>query len=270
MKTNLLRAVFAACVVCLPLSGVYAQEKVPAGSFALVNSTPLSNQLFDQVLKNNAAQGVKDTPELRNIIKTELVGRAALSQEAQKLGLDKLDTSQAQLELLRQNFLAEALLANHASKNPIDDATVRAEYDRQVAVLKDSKEYKIRDIVLADEASAKAVMASLRKGESFEKLAREKSLDASKAEGGDLGWLLAEQINPLIANAVVNLGKGAVAAAPIQAQNGWHIIKLEDTRTFIVPKFDDSKAQIRQGLLLKQRNEYVNKIMSDARIQVKD
>ena len=61
-----------------------------------------------------------------------------------------------------------------------------------------------------------------------------------------------------------------LAAAPIQAQNGWHIIKLEDIRNFSPPKFEESKAQIRQGLMLKQRNEFVNKVMSEARIQVRE
>jgi len=247
-----------------------APAKVPAGSFAVVNSEPLPISLFTQVLKNNAAQGVKDSPELRNIVRGELIGRAALSQEAVKLGLDKQDTSLAQMELLKQNFLAEVLIADHLSKNPVTDAAVRADYDRQVASLKDAKEYKIRHIVAADEATAKAALASIKKGEAFDKVAKEKSIEPSKVNGGDLGWLLAEQINPLISNVVVNLSKGAVSAAPIQAQNAWHIVKVDDIRNFVAPKFDDAKTQIRQALLIQQRNDYVNKIMSVAKVQLAD
>jgi len=250
--------------------GAQAQQRIPVGSFAVVNSVPLSNAMLDQVLQNNAAQGVKDSPELRNLIRSELIGRVALSQEAIKQNLDKQDATQMQLELLKQNFLAETLIANYMAKNPIDDSAVRAEYDRQVAILKDSKEYRIYSILLSDEATAKLVLASVRKGESFEKAAKEKSLDGSKVNGGDLGWLLPEQINPLIANVVVNLSKGAIAAAPIQVQNGWHLIKVDDVRAFSPPKFDDSKVQVRQGLQVKQRNEYVNKIISTSGIQVSE
>lgn len=243
-------------------------DKVPTGSFAVVNSVPLSNSLLEQIVKNNAAQGVKDSPELRNVIRGELIGRAVLSQEAVKIGLDKQDSSLAQLELIKQNFLAEMLLAEHLSKNPLTDEAIRKDYDRQVSVLKDAKEYKIRNIVLADETSAKAALASVRKGEAFDKVAKEMSIDPSKASGGDLGWLLSEQLNPLIATAVVNLPKGGVTAAPIQVQNAWHIVKVEDVRNFVAPKFDDAKAQIRQALHMKQRNEYVNQIMSAAKIQL--
>jgi hypothetical protein len=74
--------------------------QVPAGSFATVNSLPLPNSLLELVLKNNAAQGVANSPELRNVVRGELISRAALSQEAAKLGLDKQDTALAQMELL--------------------------------------------------------------------------------------------------------------------------------------------------------------------------
>lgn len=249
-------------------SQTQATPKVPNGSFAMVNSVPLPNSLFEQVLKNNLAQGAKDSPELRNAVRSELIGRAVLSQEAVKLGLDKQEVTQAQLELLRQNLLADSLIADHLGKNQVSDAAVRADYDRQILALKDAKEYKIRGIVLADEAAAKAALASIKKGEAFDKVAKEKSIDPSKAEGGDLGWLLSEQINPIIANVVVNLAKGAVSAAPIQAQNAWHIIKVEDTRNFVAPKFDDAKGQIRQALQIKQRNDFVSKMMSAAKVQV--
>ena len=269
------RCLYLLCA-CALTSGLTAQAqtqsaaKVPAGSFAVVNSVALSNGLLDQVLRNNAAQGVKDSPELRNMVRGELIGRAAISQEAVKLGLDKQDSSLAQIELLKQNFLAELLIADHLTKNPVSDAAVRADYDRQVVALKDAKEYKIRDIVLADEAAAKAALASVRKGDAFDKVAREKSIDPSKAAGGDLGWFLTEQINPLIANVVVNLSKGAVSAAPIQVQNVWHIIKVDDIRNFVAPKFDDAKGQIRQALQMRQRSEYVNQIISAAKVQLAD
>ena len=247
-----------------------AQDKVPPGNFALVNSVPLPSALFEQVLKNNAAQGAKETPEIRNLVRSELIGRAALSQEALKLGLDKQEKVQSQMELMKQNLLAEILIEDHLSKNPITEAAIRSDFDRQLVLLKDAKEFKIRDIVLSDEASAKLALANVRKGEAFEKVAKEKSIDISKSEGGDLGWLLAEQIDPLVANVVLNLSKGSVAAAPIRVQNTWHVIKLEDIRNFSPPTFDDANLRIRQALVLKQRNEFINKVLSSAKVQLAD
>ena len=81
---------------------------------------------------------------------------------------------------------------------------------------------------------------------------------------------LTDQINPLIANVVVNLSKGAVSAAPIQVQNVWHIIKVDDIRNFVVPKFDDAKGQIRQALQMRQLSEYVSQIILAAKVQLAD
>ena len=265
-KTKLSRVAVAA-LISLAL-GAQAQDKVPADSFAVVNGTALSKELVEQVIRNNQAQGTQPTAEARKLIESELAGRAALSQEAIKRGLDKLPTVKVQLELFLQNLLAETLIADHQSKNPIEESAIKADYERQIKLLKDSKEYKIRDIVVADEAQAKAVVASLRKGESFEKLAREKSMDPSKENGGDLGWLLAEQITPAIGNVVVNLSKGATTMAPIQVGNSWHVLKLEDTRPFSAPAYDVAKTQIRQALTLKQRNEFVSGLLSGARIEL--
>ena len=166
--------------------------------------------------------------------------------------------------------MAELLIADHLTKNLVSDAAVRADYDRQVVALKDAKEYKIRDIVLIDEAAAEAALANVRKCDAFDKAAKKKSSDPSKAAGGDLGWFLTEQINPLIANVVVNLSKGAVSAAPIQVQNVWHIIKVDDIRNFAAPKFDGANGQIGQALQMRQRREYVNQSISAAKVQLAD
>ena len=81
-----------------------------------------------------------------------------------------------------------------------------------------------------------------------------------------MGWLLAEQIVPLISNVVVNLSKGAIAAAPIQTSSGWHVIRLNDTRPYAAPNFEEAKERVRQGLMQLQRATFINKLQNDAKI----
>lgn len=247
------------------VAGAVAQDKIPAGSFALVNGSPLPVQWVDQVISSNRVQS---TPDARQLIQRELLVRAALSQEAIKQGLDKSPAFKAQVDMFVQNLLAERLISEHLNQKPIEESAIKADYDRQINALKDSKEYKLRTIVVADEAQAKAILASLRKGEAFDKLAREKSIDPRKENGGDQGWLLAEQLLPAVANVIVNLNKGAVTAAPIQTPTGWHVIKLEDTRAFTPAPYETAKPQIRQALQQKQRSDYIGKILGEARIQL--
>lgn len=250
---------FALMMFC---QGVAAQPTV--GS---VNGVVVPGALLEQVIKNNARQDIQDTPELRQVIRKELLLREVMAQEAVKKGLDQTPEAKNQLLLLRQNFLAELLLSDYTEKTPISDDDVRKEYDRQARLLVGVQQYRISHVVLANEADARVAMARLKKGEKFEAVARDMSLDPSKQQGGDMGWLLADQIVPLISNVVVNLSKGATTAAPIQTPAGWHVIRLDDMRPYEVPGFNESKERVRQGLQQQQRAAFIQKLQNSAKIQ---
>lgn len=266
-KTRLqpvLRTIAIALSAVLFAGQVLAQAKAPV--LATVNGAALSDGLLELLVSTNISQGAKDSPELRQMIKDELIGREVLAQEAQRLGLDKQPQAQLQMTLLRQNHLVELLLRDRLAKNPISDEALRADYDRQIKSLGDVSQYRISHIVLSSEADAREVLARAKKGESFDKLAREKSIDASKSEGGSLGWLLPNQVMAAISNVMVNLDQGAVAAAPIQTPAGWHVLKVDEKRPFKAPSLEQSKDQIRQGLQQQQNTEFARKLREAAKI----
>ena len=250
----------AGVAVCL---GASAQSNV-----GIVNGVPVPAALLEQVVKNNTRQDIQDTVELRQAIRNELLIREVLAQEAVKRGLDRSEEARNQLLLLRQNFLAELLLADHMEKNPISTDDVRQEYERQNQVLAQAQQYNISSMVLATEAEAKAALVRLKRGERFDVVAREISLDASKQQGGDLGWLRADEIAPWISNVMVNLSKGATVAAPIQTPFGWHVIRLNDTRLYVAPPFEEVKDKVRQGMLQSQRTNFIQKLQREAKIAV--
>jgi peptidyl-prolyl cis-trans isomerase C len=121
-------------------------------------------------------------------------------------------------------------------------------------------------IVVKTEDEAKDVLARLRKGEAFAKLATDKSIDPSKKDGGDVGWVLPSQILPAISNVMVNLSKGGLSAAPIQTPAGWNIIRLDDTRTFKAPTLEESKENVRQMLMQQKRMAYIKKLRDAAKV----
>jgi peptidyl-prolyl cis-trans isomerase C len=109
----------------------------------------------------------------------------------------------------------------------------------------------------------------LRAGTDFASLAKDKSLDNSKQNGGSLGWLLPNQLIPPLANVVVNLNKGAVSAAPIATAVGWQLIKLEDKRKFQPPTFEESKPLLLRSLQANQQSEYVQKLVKASKVEDK-
>lgn len=259
----------AVLVAVLALSGfAYAEDKskLPSGAAAVVNGVTISDKTLDKIVKANVAQGQKESPELRKVILDELVARELFIQAANKQGLDKTPEVQERLAQIRQDLLIAALEGDYLKKHPITDSDLKAEYDRQINLIGDSQEYNLKQIIVANEADAKAILSALKRGESFEKLAKEKSLDPSKEQGGNLGWVLAKQIIPEIANVLANMSRGSLTAAPIQTSLGWHVIKLEDSRQFKAPTFEESKVRVQQTLMQAKRIELLGKLREAAKI----
>lgn len=266
-------AASAVCSVMLLASSVSFAQPKPAtpnaatGVMATVNGVQIPSSLLEQNVSANVAQGQRDTPELRQLLKEELINREILAQESAKLGLDKTAEAKTQLAQMRQTLMVELLLNDITKKNPVTDVQIKAEYDQRVQALKNEQEYKVALIVTPTEDEAKALIVRLNKGESFEKIATEKSIDPSKAKGGQVGWVLSAQILPAISNVMVNLNKGAIAVSPIRTQAGWNIIKLEDKRAYQAPGLNEAKNDIRQGLQQQQRAELVKRLRDGAKVQ---
>lgn len=80
-------------------------------------------------------------------------------------------------------------------------------------------------------AQAQAVLERIKKGESFDKLAKEFSADTSnKDKGGDLGWFAKGVMVPEFENAVFGLKKGELGSELVETQFGFHIVKVDNTR----------------------------------------
>ena len=237
-------------------------------AIATVNGTKISSDVLEFLVANNVAQGVKDTPELRAALKTELISREVLVQEAKKQNLDKEQTFKMQLLMQQNTLLIDGLLVKQFSNFSITDEMLRAEYKRQVDQLADADQYQVSIIVTATEADAKAVIRELnaKKGPAFSKLAHEKSVHPSSQNGGSLGWLLPNQIAPALSNVVVNLNVGSTTNMPIATAEGWQVIKLEGKRKFKVPTFEESKQQLVNAVVAKERSEYVQKLVNAAKI----
>lgn len=269
MKSQMKLSVLAlACA----LWGLGAMGNVHAAEapLAVVNGVSISSGLMDRTVQANIAQGQKDTPELRAALKQEFIARELLAQESQKRGLDKLPSTQDALLGLRQNLLIDLLLNDEFIKNPVTDAELKVEYERQVNVLKaagDLQQFQVYSIVVASEADAKAVQASLRSGQVFDAVAKSKSLDPSKDKGGELGWFLPDQMTPAISNVVVNLAAGAVSAAPIQVGQYWHVIKLAAKRAYQVPGFDESKNLLQSAVVQGRRTALLKKLSDAATVK---
>ncbi len=231
---------------------------------AKVNGITIPQSRADLMLKEVTAQGRPDSPEVRDMIKQELISREVMSQEAAKMGLTKNPLISTQLEVARQNVLVGAFLNETARRNQPTEEDLKNAYQR----FKDSpgaSEFKARHILVASEAEAKEIINQLKNGTDFAKLAAEKSRDdGNKAQGGDLGWSSPTRYVRPFAEALVRLKKGDITESPVQTNFGWHIIRLDDTRS---QNFEAIKPQLQQIVQREKVQKIIEELRNKAKIE---
>ncbi len=230
-----------------------------------VNGVIIPQSFFDAMNKERAASGQPATPEMNAAIKDELINREILAQAAAKRGLDKDPNIAAQIRIAGQAVLIRAYFDDYIKANPVADEQLKAQYADFVKQMGD-KEFKARHILVDGEDEAKAIIAQLGRGESFEKLAKEKSKDTgSKDNGGDLDWGPAGRYVPEFGNALRALQKGQTTSNAIKTQFGWHVIRLDDARDMKQPTFEEVKENFRQ----RAQQETVSRLVADLRSKAK-
>ena len=245
---------------------IAAVAAVPAQAQGVkVNGKEIPASRIETAVKLRLSQGQQDTPEMRQAVKEQLINQEIFAQEAVKKGLEKQGEVAAQLDLTRQEILATAYLRDYIRTNPINDDAMRKEYER-LKPQQPAKEFRAHHILVEKEDEAKGLIAQIKKGANFEKLAAEKSKDqGSKVKGGDLDWSPAERYVKPFGDALTKLKKGQVTDTPVQTNFGWHVIRLDDERAAKVPSFEEAKPQLHQMM----QNQSVQKALADLRAKAK-
>ena len=213
-------------------------EKLTAGEFdQLVDALP------EQV--RASARG----PNRRQFAE-QLVRIKIMSQEAHRRKLDESPTVQRQIELQKENLLANVLFQEMATNVKVDEATAQKYYEQHKSEYESVHarhilvRFKGSQLPLAagkkeltdEEALAKAqeIRKKIAAGEDFAALAKTESDDAQTgAKGGDLGTFKHGQMVPEFEQAAFSLPVGQVSE-PVKSKFGYHIIKVEqhEVKTF--------------------------------------
>ncbi len=91
-------------------------------------------------------------------------------------------------------------------------------------------EWKAQHILLKDRALAEKLLSDIKRGASFDTLARAHSTCPSKSKGGDLGWFGPGQMVRPFEEAVAKLSPGSLSPTVVVSQFGLHIIKCTGRR----------------------------------------
>ena len=235
--------------------------------FVTVNGEGQSVLMAEILLNEQISRGAANTPELQTAVRNTLVQKAAMAQEAVKAGLERQPAVQAQMALARQNILAQAWQQQVLQGIQLQEAALAAEYQRQTRLL-GPREYRVRHLLVQEEATAKLLIDKLKAGTRMAELAAEYSRDeTTRQQGGLTEWTPQGQLLPAIAKAVAALRPGQLFTAPVATPAGWHVVQLEDSRDYKPPSMDSVKNQLVQALLQQRLNEVVEQLRSRTKVE---
>ena len=174
----------------------------------------------------------------------------------------------------RVAYLTDRELHNAFFKKHVVDAVtpeeVKARYDKEIAAIKPPEEVKARHILVKTEDEAKAIIAELEAGKDFIELAKAKSTDPNKADGGDLGYFSKGRMVPEFEEAAFTLEKGQYSKTPVKSQFGFHVILVEDKRVQPAPPLDQVEQQVRQLVMRDKYLALLEEAKSETGIEISD
>ncbi len=274
--------------ILFPLSGCGQWEGgLPDYILAQVDGDRITTDDFDREFKELILEpdreGKGAVPgDLKQACLDQMIERKLLVQEARRLGISISgeELNQAILEIkkdypgegfgeklglkgltldewkvrLEEKLLAEKMIRSQLrSGEAIDEKEALRYYETHRSSFRVDRKVRARQIVVTDGEEAIQILKRLKKGESFEKVAREKSLGPEKVTGGDLGYFSPGE-RPEEFNRVFSMETGAVSEV-IKSPYGYHIFKVEERIEPREISFADARAGILQELKQKKGEE---------------
>jgi len=186
--------------------------------------------------------------------------------------LGSVGTSErAVLTEIRRQAATMEMRRKIVGKVTVNDAALRAAFDRRKASLVIPEQRQLHNIVVPTKSEADSVAARIRAGELFATIAAEVSIDsASNKAGGDLGFLSQDQLETAVGRAAFSVKKGEIYG-PVKGEHGWNVGVIGDIRAPQPPDFAVMGEAFRTQLVQEQENArwttWLAKVIRDADVQ---
>jgi parvulin-like peptidyl-prolyl isomerase len=229
---------------------------------------------------------LQDEPEQRVILVRQLLTTNAIATKARSEGFDKKPEVMEQLGYLIDQFLAQEYLVKVVTTSvTVPDEDLKRYYKEHQQVFLLPEKITARHIFIevskesGPEEKAKAqaradgILLRLKKGEDFDKLAKEMSDDAdTAAKGGALGVIAPGKTNSEeFEKAAFALKSGEISAV-VATPFGYHIIKVDERQEQRTASFEEAREYItlilKRELEQKKAQEFMEKTMKEAGVEV--
>jgi len=199
---------------------------------------------------------------LGRMIDMQLIADQARAEGVDETAAFKARLRRAENELLREAYLTEFLGAK------VSEEEIR----KRVEVMTlggQREEVRLSIIVTPSEDSARAVLRRLNGGEDFARVARDASIDASAATGGDLGFFAQGELQPPeVASEAFSLRPGHYSPVPLKTPSGWTLVKVTERRMAEPLSKAEIAQRIRRELTRLALDELLARLRGEATIDL--
>jgi len=242
----------------------------PSAVAALVNGQPI--YVSDVELEARVRGEIEgderlevDSSEFDEILDS-LIDIKLLAMEAVSRGLDEEPESRHRLDTARDSILGN-ILVDRVVEERVDEAAIRKMYEAQIAIWELGDEAHIRHIVAPTKEDIEKVITELKGGADFAILASKRSTDdATRMEGGDLGYMTEEEATPEFAKVIRETPTGGISK-PFQTDMGWHVAKIDDRRKEQPPSMEELRGPILKHITLMQIGDVMKELRQEAKIE---
>lgn len=251
------------CAAVMAAAGAMA-----ATSSFTVNGQTITKAQQEELIRVYTSRGQDRTPQLETQVRHLLTRDMLLLQEARKAKISERDDVRRMIDNATKNILMSTVINDWLAKNPVKEEEVKALFEKEQKRW-GKTEVSVRHILVEDETTAKDLLARVKKGGDFDRIARENSKDTAqnRAMGGLIDWTSPNMFDKEFAESFKNLKPGQIAKKPIKTQLGWHIVKLEGVRP--AQRFVNYQAEshaLRQLLNQQRVQTYIDDLIKNAKI----
>jgi peptidyl-prolyl cis-trans isomerase C len=195
----------------------------------------------------------------------DLVDEELLFEEASRRCLqDKSEVKELLFEA-KKKILISKLIDTEINKNiSVSDDELENYYKSHQDEFVEPERLRASHILVSDIDAAREILKDVKNGRDFAELAREKSIDPSKVNGGDIGYFTKGQMIPDFEDACFKLKPGEISDI-VKTSIGFHIIKLTDRIPAQHKSFEQVKEDTRNALLTRHRKSNFDSLIENLR-----
>jgi len=255
------------------------KQEVKGTKLAQVNEKIITLEEFNQNIQNikSLQPDVKiETIDDKKNLLDEMVNQELLYQDAMSRGLQNRKEVKDLADGYLRGLAVRQLLIDTTENVTVDPQEIETFYNQYKDQLSEPEQRRIREIVVATEDDARAVLIRLLQGENFASIAKEKSIGKSGASAGDIGFITVGKRGASYKkydDIAFSLDAGQTSNV-FKGPEGYCVIKVEEVKAGKSKSLTDVYDQLKTELLnLKQQQrvqELINKLKSNAKISISE